>query len=64
MGTLIIGLIGGITALGMFCILISLIYESDNIEYQKLHKQILTESLEYENYEVNAYSVIIEEPTD
>lgn len=64
MGTLVIGLIGGVTALGMFCILMSLIYESDHNEYTKLHNSIVIDTMKYEDFEVNTYSVIIEEPTE
>ena len=64
MGTILIGLICGITTLGIFCIIMSLIYESDHVEYTKLHKDILNNNIKYDDYEVNAYTVIIEEPTD
>jgi hypothetical protein len=59
MGIVIVSTIGSVAAIGMLCILVSIITESDHHKFVSLHKDIVNDK--FEDYRVNPYTVIIEE---
>jgi hypothetical protein len=62
MGITIVSIIGSIAAIGMLCILVSIITEPDHNKFVNLHKDIANNK--FEDYIVNPYATLIKESAE